>query len=140
MTRWRARELDRRLAAGADPMESDELALRVGQLASPGNRARLSCALRGAVEVASGNHAPLTATRLRRSEIRRNEDLVLALADRVRDGGPLGVRGLAMTSRLLGDRASPLYSDGSDRSLSAAVFAAMVELDRGFRTAGTSGK
>ena len=49
--RWRtwrrAYELDLRLARGADPIDSDDLSLRVGQLGSAGNRSRLACALRG---------------------------------------------------------------------------------------------
>jgi hypothetical protein len=35
VTRWRAPVLDRQLANGIDPMQSDELSLRVGQLGSP---------------------------------------------------------------------------------------------------------
>jgi hypothetical protein len=49
----RASALDRELAGGADPMQSDELSLRVGQLRSAKHRARLACALRGAVELAA---------------------------------------------------------------------------------------
>jgi hypothetical protein len=33
-TQWRAAELDRQLANGTDPMLSDELSLRAGQLAA----------------------------------------------------------------------------------------------------------
>jgi hypothetical protein len=138
LTWWRAHDLDRRLASGADPMQSDELSLRVGRLGSPGSRVRLAHALHDAVEIANGNHAPLVKTRLRRSEIRDNDELLLALADRLRDGEPLGVRGLAMTARLIADRSSPLYRSGVSGSLPATALEALAALERGQRTAGTT--
>jgi hypothetical protein len=140
--RWltcsRAHNLDRRLASGADPMQSDELSLRVGQLGSPGSRVRLAHALRDAVEIANGNHAPLVNTRLRGSEIREYDELLLALAERLRDGEPLGVQGLAMTARLINDRSSPLYRSGVSGSLPAAALEALAALERGQRTADTT--
>jgi hypothetical protein len=48
LTRWRSRDLDRQLATGTDPMLSDELSLRVGQLGSSHTRLRLSHELRSA--------------------------------------------------------------------------------------------
>jgi hypothetical protein len=138
LTRWRTADLDRRLAKGADPMQSDELSLRVGQLGSAGTRSRLAVALRRAVEMADGRHRPLVSTRLRRPEIRENEDLLLALADRLHDGEPLGVEGLAMTARLVGDRSSPMYRAGA--SLPDAVTEALTALERGHRTAGRTGR
>lgn len=138
VTRWSARDLDRRLANGIDPMQSDELSLRTGQLGSPGTRARLASALRGAVELANGQRAPLITTRLRRSEIQENDELLLALADRLRDGEPLGVQGLAMTSTLVNDRSGPLYRSGPSRSLPATVSEALAALERGQRTAGST--
>jgi hypothetical protein len=134
ITRWSAADLDRRLASGTDPMESDELSLRVGQLGSTGRRTRLATALQGAVQIANGHRAPLVTTRLRRPEIHQNEALLLALADRLRDGEPLGVRGLAVTSRLVSDRSSPLYRSGAGGSLSATVLEALAALERGRRT------
>ena len=129
--RWSASDLDRQLADGTDPMQSDELSLRVGQLGSAGTRVRLARALRGAVELAKGHRAPLVTTRLRRSEIRENDEPLLALADRLRDGEPLGVQGLAMTSRLVNDHSGPLYRSGPSRSLPAAVSEALAALERG---------
>jgi hypothetical protein len=137
--RWhtwrRAHDLDRRLASGADPMQSDELSLRVGQLGSPGSRIRLAHALRDAVEIANGQHAPLVKTRLRRPEIRETDELLLALADRLRGGEPLGVQGLAMTARLINDRSSPLYRSGVSGSLPTIALEALAALERGQRTA-----
>ena len=120
-------------------MQSDELSLRVGQLGSPGTRVRLASALRGAVELANGHRAPLITTRLRRSEIQENDELLLALADRLRDGEPLGVQGLALASSLVNDRSGPLYRSGRSGSLPATVSGALAALERGQRTAGTTG-
>jgi hypothetical protein len=138
LTRWRAHELDRQLANGADPILSDELSLRVGQLGSARTRVRLACALGGAVELANGHRAPLITTRLRRPEIQENHHLLLALADRLRDGEPVGVQGLAMTARLVHDRSSPLYRTGVSGPLPATVAEALAALERGHRTASTT--
>jgi hypothetical protein len=49
----RSSALDRELAAGVDPLTSDELSLRAGQLQSAKSRNRLACGLRGAVNLSS---------------------------------------------------------------------------------------
>jgi hypothetical protein len=119
-------------------MLSDELSLRVGQLGSLGSRVRLARALREAVQLASGHRAPLIATRLRRADIQENDELLLALADRLRDGEPLGVQGLAKTARLVNDRSSPLYRSGMSGSLATAASKALAALECGHRTAGSA--
>jgi hypothetical protein len=134
-TRWIAAELDRQLASGADPMQSDELSLRVGQLGSATTRVRLAAALDRAVQIGHGHHEPLIATRLRRAEIRESDQELLALSDRLRSGEPLGVKGLAMTARLVDDRRSPLYRSGASGALQAAVLEALAALECGQRTA-----
>jgi hypothetical protein len=140
---WRTRvhrqELDGRLARGADPMESDELSLRVGQLGSARSRARLACALRGAVELADRQPEPfgMPRSQIRRAEIRASRELLLELAERVDSRGPVGLEGLALTSLLIGDPASPLYDGDARRSLGAAVFTALVALERGCPTVKT---
>jgi hypothetical protein len=134
-TMWRAVGLDRDLANRTDPMQSDELSLRVGQLGSSGTRSRLAAALRTAIQIAKGRRAPLTTTRLRRAEIRENEALLMALVSRLREGGPLGVQGLAMTARLVNDRSGPLYRPGPGGSLQAAVVEALAALEGGHWTA-----
>lgn len=139
LTRWRARDLDRQLANGADPMASDELSLRVGQLRSAGTRVRLACALRDAVELANGHRAPLISTRLRRPVIRENDELLMTLAERLRDGEKLGVQGLAMTARLVNDHSGPLYRSSGGGSLPGAVLEALAALERGHWTAGPTG-
>lgn len=111
-----------------------ELSLRVGQLGSPATTARLAAALRRAVATANGRHPPLISTRVRRTAVQVNEDLMLALANRLGDGESLGPAGLAMTARLVADHSSPIYHAGA--SLAEALSKALSALDRGHRTAG----
>jgi hypothetical protein len=133
---WRqARALDEQLARGADPIHSDELSLRAGQLSSARNRGRFACVLRGAVHLAEAPYDPVRIGRpaIRRAHVRENRELLLELADRVRSGGILGVQGLAMTSLLVGDGVSPLYAKVGRNSLKASVNHALLALDHGPR-------
>jgi len=139
-TRLRARELDRRLAAGADPMQSDGLSLRVGQLGSTRSRRRIACALRGAVALAEQDAYPpmVAAPAIRRSAVRASGGLLLEIAERLLSCEPVGVRGVAMASQLIEDRRGALYRDDTARSLTVSAFEALVELDRGLRTISSS--
>jgi hypothetical protein len=139
-TRWHARELDRQLAAGVDPMQSDELSLRVGQLGSSRNRRRIACGLRSAVALAERDADPVmvAAPRIQRAAVRANGELLLEIAERLHSCDPVGVRGLAIASQLIEDRRSPLYRDDAARPLSVTAFEALVALDRGLRTISAS--
>jgi hypothetical protein len=119
-------------------MLSDELSLRVGQLGAPGTRGRLSRALLDAVDLARRRRKPLVRTRLLLPEIHENEELLLALADRIRDGLPLGVQGLAMTARLVDDHSGPLCRAGPSDPLAATVLETLAALEHGHRTSGTA--
>jgi hypothetical protein len=133
--RWvtwrRARELDEQLALGMDPIVSDELSLRAGQLGSARSRGRFACILRGAVELADAPFDParLGSPAIRRAQVKESRDLLLALADRLRAGGLLGVQGLAITSLLVGDGVSPLYAKAGRGSLRTSVSRALLALD-----------
>jgi hypothetical protein len=140
LTRWHARDLDRQLATGTDPMLSDELSLRVGQLGSSHTRIRLSYELRSAVEAATGQHPSLVRTRLRLAEIQESEGLMLTLAERLRSGEPLGVQGLAMAAGLVNDRSSDLYRSSTGGSLSATLVEVLQALEHGHRTAAHTGR
>ena len=77
---WRrARALDEQLADGTDPVMSDELSLRAGQLGSARSRGRFACALRGAVELADMPFDPICMGRsvIRRAQVRENRELLL---------------------------------------------------------------
>jgi hypothetical protein len=138
-TRCRARELDRQLAAGADPMQSDALSLRVGQLGSARSRRRIACALRGAVALAERDAYPVMgAPPIRRSAVRASGGLLLEIAERLLNREPVGVRGVAIASRLIEDRRGPLYRDDAARPLTVTSFEALAALDRGLRTISAS--
>jgi hypothetical protein len=130
----RASALDRELAGGADPMQSDELSLRVGQLRSAKRRARLACALRGAVELADRpiDQLMMPPSPIRRHEIQDNRELLLELAERVWSG-PVCTQGLAMSWLLVGDGSSPLYREDARRPLRVTAFEALTALERGHR-------
>jgi hypothetical protein len=107
---WSAAELDEALADGADPLASDELALRAAQLVEPATRAKLARSIELVVEqVAAGGPSPLGPTILRREPIARNRPALLALARRLRREGFHCLRGLAMADRLIRLGDSPLY-------------------------------
>ena len=76
-------------------------------------------------------------SQIRRAEIRASRELLLELAERVDSRGPVGVEGLALTSLLIGDRASPLYDGDARRSLAATAFTALVALEPASPTANT---
>jgi hypothetical protein len=139
-TRCRARKLDRQLAAGADPMQSDELSLRVGQLGSPRSRRRIACALRGAVALAEQDAYPamVAAPPIRRAAVRASGGLLLEIAERLVSCQPVGVRGVAIAWQLLEDRRGPLYRDDAARPLTVTAFEALVALDSGLRTISAS--
>jgi hypothetical protein len=136
-TRRQAQELDTHLAAGADPFQTDELSLRVGQLASVRTRARLATSLRGAVSLADMQYDPFGLPRplIQRAAIRASRRLLLELGRCLSEGGPLGVEGLAMASLLVNDGASPLYREAATVSLAVSAQNTLVALERGFRTA-----
>lgn len=136
-TRWRARDLDAQLARGADPMQSNELSLRAGQLGSSKSRRRMACALRGVVALADRGAYPiaLAPPPIRRAEVRASKELLLELAERLCSSEPSGVQGLAIASKLIAERNSPLYSGHSDWPLPVVAFEALVAMDRSLRTA-----
>ena len=108
---WRlASTLDGELAEGADPLGSDELSLRTGQLRSVKSRARLARSLLGALEFADRQLPadPAVARLIRRAEVRECRGLLLELAERLRDDWPLSAQGLAKISQLVTQGDSPL--------------------------------
>jgi hypothetical protein len=129
---WRqARRLDEQLALGMDPIASDELSLRAGQLGSARTRGRLACVLRGAVALADAPYDPARLGRpiVTRDVVRENRSLLLELANRLGAGGMLGVQGLALTSLLVGDGVGPLFSQAAGGSLAASAGYALIALD-----------
>jgi hypothetical protein len=128
LTWRRAQDLDRQLARGADPMESDELSLRVGQLGSAKTRTRLACGLRDVVELA---HRPPARRGCRPCCFSAKRSGRQRLAERLSTSEPLGVEGLAITYLLVVDASSPLHTKDASRSLTVIAFEALVGLDHG---------
>jgi hypothetical protein len=130
-TWWHASALDRELADGADPFSHDDLSLRAGQLNSTEKRAWLACAMEGVVELATGPPAPWgnKMPLARRSEVRACQGILRELAALLRRTEPLPTQGLAMTSLLIGDGGSPLYSRGASTSLTTAALSALAVLE-----------
>ena len=128
----RSSALDRDLSAGVDPLTSDELSLRAGQLQSAKSRAQLAYGLRGAVNLSGRPLDPLvlSSSLIRRSEVQANKDLLLELAERV-TATPVSTEGLARTSVLIADGSSPIYRGSAGPPLRVAAFEALVALERG---------
>lgn len=131
-TRWRRNRLDEQLADGVDPTTSPELRLRAAQLDSPAERARIADALGRALDLArQPNLAAFTHDASERHEaIDDSAGDLSALALRLRDDRPVDVRGAALASLLVGDKASPLRR-GDGRHLQQAIHTTLAALDGG---------
>lgn len=119
--------LDDRLAHGDGAASSDELALRAAQLLR--ERFKLAARIEGTLESAHRPTASFSAQApVRRQDVRDCAEDLQALAHRLREAVPTDFRGIAMTSCLLTDGASPLYID-TGMSLRFAVRSARLALD-----------
>jgi hypothetical protein len=65
--------------------------------------------------------SPLRRTPFNRGNIRANRNLLDRLADALRDPGSRSVRGLAMASTLVKDKAGPLYVNDSVERVKGVV-------------------
>jgi hypothetical protein len=109
LRRW---SLDHRLAMGERPELDPALALRAQQLMGDRTRRSLARLLRRNLRLA---HEPTrwgTSTPLDRQAVVDAGQLMNGLAVRLTAPVPVGVRGVALISDMLGDGASPLYESG----------------------------
>jgi hypothetical protein len=122
--------LSRRLAAGASPTDSPELAARAEQLCSERNRRILARGLERVIDAAEERpHPHSSAVPLRRAEILTERALLLGLAAELRDmSQDVNVRGVALVERLLTDGGSPLYAPSTKQSLDGAIRQARAAL------------
>jgi hypothetical protein len=125
----RRRQLDDRLAHGADPRCDRELELRAHRICSKANCRRLARALMRVMHDAH-HPAPLIGpqVRVRRAAIRDCAEDIEALIRRLGDGEPVDPRGIALTDRLLTDGESPLYQNNG-QPLRYAIRSARLALD-----------
>jgi hypothetical protein len=120
---WKRPELDRALAAGADPLRDDLLSLRAGQLRAAAWRGRFARALRAAITCADSELAtrPWPEPLVRYDAVRCCRSVVALVADRLESDQDPGVRGLAIVSLLLHDGESPLFYAAAPDSLEARL-------------------
>jgi hypothetical protein len=103
--------LDCRLAEGARPTSSPELALRAQQLAAARSRRQLSSALSAAVDTATRPHRLWTARPpIATTGVRQAAESLERLAQDLRTISDPPVRSLALASFLMCDPTSPLYN------------------------------
>jgi hypothetical protein len=125
-TRWRRKQLDEALSAGADPGTSAELSVRASQLRSEPVRTELASTLVDALDAGRARGVLKVGSRPRRAALERNLDELVPLVERLCERGPVDVRGAAMTARLVSDTQSPLYRKGDLRQ---ALRSARMALD-----------
>ncbi len=132
-TKLSSRHLDRALAAGASPSESDELSLRAEQLVAA--NARLANAIEHLILRSELDprfdvpQSPLMRTPFNRANIRANRAWLDRLADALRDPGSRPVRGLAMASALVKDKGGPFYVNDSVEQVKGVVREAIAALN-----------
>ena len=132
--RWKRRELDEALARGANPVTTEELALRAEQLLEPATRARLAAWYENLFRLAADGPGPGATTAMvvapfDAHRVATNQPVLAALAERLRSPGPLDVRGLAMASNLLEDSNGPLYARTRVDELEQAVRRTIAALE-----------
>jgi hypothetical protein len=120
--------LDRSLAAGADPAASPELSRRARRLTSRRVRAGLAASIRNVVDAAETPGRGYSAVvPIQRQAILAQRELLLELAADL-ESGDLKPRGVALAERLLIDGDSPLYVEGPEAALRAALGQARAAL------------
>jgi hypothetical protein len=125
-------ELDAALAGGADPAQSDELALRARQLAGRKKRDEMASAISRLITIVDDRRRAPTGTSyaaFRSEQDQANHELLLKLELRMRGYRPVALRGLALTSLLLDDGRRPRISESAPATLERAVRAALSGLD-----------
>jgi hypothetical protein len=121
--------LDRRLAHGADPRATPELARRARQLTSRRCRAGLAEGIRNLIDAAEEPERGYSAAvPLQRRAILAERDFLLALAADLRSDDELSPRGIALVEHLLTDGMSPLYAPGPEGGLHNALTHARAAL------------
>jgi hypothetical protein len=127
--RWAGADLDRRLAAGADPHSDRLLALRAARLATPASRALVATGLERAVASVDKPKSPLSAAiPVRRRPVRDARADLLSLAADLRQMSAPQARGVAMAERLITAPGSPLYCSTSGEEVRHAARAAAWHL------------
>ncbi|HVX32978.1 MAG TPA: hypothetical protein VHA80_07545 [Solirubrobacterales bacterium] len=132
LTRLRVRALrgglDRRLAAGADPLAEPDLTRRAAQLTEPGTRRRIAAVLDGILDEAVGSPAPFSSrVPLARTAIVACAPRICEIAGRLEGEAPVAAQGVAQATILVHDGDSPLFSTSTSDTALNHHLAGIVE-------------
>lgn len=127
---WHAAELDRQLAAGVSPWESELLAIRSERLTGKRYRARMAAGLARVVRDADATTRGFTAAvRPDRREVIAARTVITTLDRRLRAAEPVSAQGVALLESLLTDGTSPLYRPTEPGALGSRLRAAAAALE-----------
>ena len=123
--------LTERLAEGADPTSTSELALRASQLTTSRRRRQMAKTLRSAV--AEARHPSVTRSLvsiLNRRAVLEADGAIQATIARLANPEPVTIKGMAMLERMITDGgSSPFYSPAEPGTLRRQLLVAKGELD-----------
>jgi hypothetical protein len=127
---WHAAELDRQLAAGVSPRESELLAIRSERLTGKRYRARMAAGLARVVRDADATKRGFSAAvRADRREVIAARTVIATLDRRLRAAEPVSAQGVALLESLLTDGTSPLYRPTEAGALGSRLRAAAAALE-----------
>jgi hypothetical protein len=125
--RLRRNEIDRDLAAGADPDSSQCLRRRAAQLTSASSREALAAAYERHLAAATSG-PELTVVPVNWSAVRAAAPRIVHIAQRLREDPRVRAQGVARARLLLADGNSALYGEGDDLILMHEVRSALALL------------
>jgi len=127
---WSKDRLTRALANGASSVASRELALRAGQLTAKRTREVVAASIEDLIEEVLRRRPVLSSSvPVNRRNVRAVRPLLVDLADRLRDGGPVRPQGMARVVLLLMDPERPLFGLGTKDELADAIIDASERLN-----------
>ena len=129
VARVRAAALDRRLAAGASPEASVQLAVHAGRLCATTERQVLARSLTRIVAAADAPMARRLTAPVDRPAVRRARAELAAVAGRLVASGPVNVQGVARVRILVADGTGPLYRPAAPERLRRELIEALTALD-----------
>ena len=122
------RSADRLILASARGVEgSDVVRWRTLELVAPESREGLARELEQTLRRMDPGRLP-SASPLRRGPVRRHQEQLRRLEERMLDGRPVTARGVVLLRRLLRDPGSPLYDEHAG-NLSRALARVLMELE-----------
>jgi hypothetical protein len=126
-----ATRLDRALAGGTSPNESEELSVRAGQLVEAAERNRIASSIQNVLDLAERDQRiflGLTRLPVDRQRIEDNRNELARIVETLRGPNPVSPRGVAMARRLITDFRGPIYTGGRNSRLAEALSATQSAL------------